>query len=76
MDDLDEFISKEDLSKEQVYNAEETDLFWKALPRSTLVDCSETTVEASEISKDRLTVLVCSNAAGTLLVLFLVLSKA
>ncbi|XP_070503737.1 jerky protein homolog-like [Chironomus tepperi] len=51
------------LSLEQVYNADETDLFWKMLPNPES-DLNE--VKASvRAYRERMTVLCCSNATGS-----------
>ncbi|XP_007938753.1 jerky protein homolog [Orycteropus afer afer] len=55
-------VAEHGLSPEQLYNADETGLFWRCLPRPA--------PEAEpgpgfKQSKDRLTVLMCANAAGS-----------
>lgn len=51
------------LSLQQIYNADETDLFWKMLPNPE-TDMNE--VKASvRAYRERLTVLACVNATGT-----------
>lgn len=51
------------LSLEQIYNADETDLFWKMLPNPES-DLNE--VKSSiRAYRERMTVLCCSNATGT-----------
>lgn len=51
------------LSLEQIYNADETDLFWRMLPNPTQ-DMNE--VRSSvRAYRERMTVLCCSNATGT-----------
>ncbi|XP_012880655.1 PREDICTED: jerky protein homolog [Dipodomys ordii] len=50
------------LSPEQVYNADETGLFWRCLP-SPGTDGG--TVPSLKPGKDRLTVLLCANATGS-----------
>ncbi|XP_050305586.1 jerky protein homolog-like [Anthonomus grandis grandis] len=63
--DLENLIIEHDLKPEQVYNGDETGLYWKAMPRRTLVVASETSAPGFKVSKDRLTVLCCANASGT-----------
>jgi hypothetical protein len=58
-------ISDENLTAEQIYNADETGLFWRCLPRRTLTAGDEDKASGVKESKERLTVLVCTNAAGT-----------
>ncbi|XP_029779198.1 jerky protein homolog [Suricata suricatta] len=55
------------LSPEQVYNADETGLLWRCLPHPGL--------EGAQRSKDRLTVLMCANAAGSHKIKPLVIGK-
>ncbi|XP_008581406.1 PREDICTED: jerky protein homolog [Galeopterus variegatus] len=50
------------LSPEQVYNADETGLFWRCLPNPSP---EGGTVPGLKQSKDRLTVLMCANATGS-----------
>lgn len=51
------------LSLEQIYNADETDLFWRMLPNPTQ-DMNE--VKSSvRAYRERMTILCCSNATGT-----------
>jgi hypothetical protein len=46
-----------------IYNADETELFWKALPDRTLAFKSEH-VSGGKLSKERVTCLVCASMAG------------
>ena len=66
---LDEF------SADQIYNADETGIFYRLLPDKTLefknVDC-----HGGKLSKDRLTALVCSNMSGTDKLPLLVIGKS
>ena len=50
------------LSPEQIYNADETDLFWKLMPKpSSDKDELEASIQAY---RERMTLLACSNATG------------
>ncbi|XP_027429060.1 jerky protein homolog [Zalophus californianus] len=60
------------LSPEQVYNADETGLFWRCLPNPSL---EGGTVPGIKQSKDRLTVLMCANATGSHKIKPLVIGK-
>ncbi|BFZ00329.1 hypothetical protein BsWGS_03368 [Bradybaena similaris] len=71
-DAADEFVEKfasivrqNNLTAEQIYNADETGLFWKCLPGSTLAGESESNPSGFKNKKDRITVLPCANAAGS-----------
>ncbi|XP_077022752.1 jerky protein homolog [Tamandua tetradactyla] len=55
-------IAEHGLSPEQFYNADETGLFWRCLPNPTPAGG---TASGLKQNKDRLTVLVCANAAGS-----------
>ncbi|XP_045464221.1 jerky protein homolog-like [Harmonia axyridis] len=63
--DLENLIKEHDLRPEQVYNGDETGLYWKAMPRRTLAAGSESSAPGFKVSKDRVTVLCCANASGT-----------
>lgn len=59
------FIAKEHRTPEQVYNADETALYWRCTPKRTLATEDEEAPTGLKASKDRVTILGCSNAAGT-----------
>ncbi|XP_063850315.1 jerky protein homolog [Scylla paramamosain] len=58
-------VEEHNLMSEQIYNADETGLFYRCLPRTTLASESGGDVKGFKQSKDRLTVLCCTNMAGT-----------
>uniref|UniRef100_A0A9L0SZ73 Jrk helix-turn-helix protein n=1 Tax=Equus caballus TaxID=9796 RepID=A0A9L0SZ73_HORSE len=60
------------LSPEQVYNADETGLFWRCLPNPTLEGGA---APSTKQNKDRLTVLMCANATGSHKIKPLVIGK-
>ena len=62
---LHKVIEEKRLTAEQIYNADETGLLWKCLPDRTLVSCREKSAPGFKKSKDRLTILCCTNATGT-----------
>ena len=49
---------------QQVFNADESALFWKRKPNKAFISKSETSVPAFKAAKDRVTLLFCSNASG------------
>jgi hypothetical protein len=51
------------LSLCDIYNADKTGLFWKALPDRTLAFKNEC-VSSGKLSKERVTCLVCASMAG------------
>jgi len=62
---LRQMMEEKGLTARQIYNANETGLLWKCLPDRTLVSCHEKSAPGFKKSKDRLTVLGCTNATGT-----------
>lgn len=58
-------INERHLSREQVYNCDETGLNWKALPDKTLASLSEKSAPGFKMQKDRITAMVCANASGS-----------
>ena len=58
-------MEEKGLTTEQIYNADETGLQWKCLPDRTLVSCCEKSAAGFKKSKERSTVLGCTNATGT-----------
>jgi hypothetical protein len=57
-------ISDENLTAEQIYDVDETRLFWRCLPRRTLAAGNEDKAVGVKESKERLTVLAFTNEAG------------
>lgn len=73
---LQALIEKMQLTKEQVYNANESALFWRVLPNTTWVHKDEKSAPGRKVSKDRVTFMPCSNASGTHKLPLLVLGKS
>lgn len=48
----------------QVFNADETGIYWKRMPNRTFISKEEKTVPGFKVSKERLTLLLSGNAAG------------
>nr|XP_031850389.1 tigger transposable element-derived protein 1-like [Nomia melanderi] len=48
----------------QVFNANETGLWWKKMPNRTFISKKEKTASGFKVSEDRITLLLCSNASG------------
>lgn len=59
-------------SAEDIYNADETGLFWKSLPSRTLATRMR---PGEKLQKDRITLMLCCNAAGTHKLPMLVINK-
>ena len=53
------------MSPEQVFNANETALFWRCLLMSTLSAYTEREAVGFKVNKDHVTLLSCANTAGT-----------
>lgn len=49
---------------DQVFNADETGLFWKKMPSRTYIAKSDKSARGLKAAKDRITFLLCSNASG------------
>lgn len=64
------------LTPNQVYNADETGLFYKMLPDKTYVAACEKTAPGSKIKKERVTILLCANADASNKIKPLVIGKA
>ncbi|CAG4958097.1 unnamed protein product [Parnassius apollo] len=54
-----------DLCPSQVYNADESGLFWRVIPSKTFVSYNDNSVPIRKVIKERVTILPCANAAGT-----------
>lgn len=74
--ELSETIKKFDLTEHQIYNADETGLYWKLLPDKTYVALSEKTAPGLKIAKQRITFLGCVNASGSHKLTPLLIGKA
>ncbi|CAK8691374.1 unnamed protein product [Clavelina lepadiformis] len=62
---LTKMISDAGLTLSQVYNADETGIFWRSIPKNSQVRQGEEKTKGKKTSKERLSVLVGSNATGT-----------
>lgn len=62
---LKSLITEKGYSPEQVFNCDETGLFWKKMPSRTFLNQEEKRASGFKAAKDRYTLLLCANAAGT-----------
>lgn len=62
-DVFEEMVQEKGYLPEQVFNADETGLFWK-MPSRTFISKQERQAPGFKVAKDRVSVLLCSNAAG------------
>ncbi|XP_061622154.1 tigger transposable element-derived protein 1-like [Phyllopteryx taeniolatus] len=57
-------IAAEGYVPQQVFNCDETGLFWKRMPRRTFITIEEMKMPGHQPLKDRLTLTLCANASG------------
>lgn len=69
-------VVTESYDPEFIYNADETGLVWKALPKTTLASKRESSAPGHKISKDRVTVLNCANSTGNHRIPLLLIGKS
>jgi len=62
-----------DSSADDIYNADETGLFWRALPSKTLATKMR---QGHKLPIDRITIMLCCNASGTHKLMPLVINKS
>ncbi|GFU91582.1 tigger transposable element-derived protein 1 [Trichonephila clavipes] len=74
-EELAKIIEDGDYSADQVFNADETGLYWKKLPNRTYIAKDEKTASGHKASKDRVTLLLCSNASGDRMLKPLLINK-
>nr|XP_057913058.1 tigger transposable element-derived protein 1-like [Doryrhamphus excisus] len=58
------FAEGEGFLPQQVFNCDETGLFWKKMPKRTYITREEKSLPGHKPMKDRLTLLLCANASG------------
>ena len=59
-----QLIESEGFVLSQVYSCDETGLYWKALPSKTLASRKEEKAPGYKVTKERVTILACSNATS------------
>lgn len=74
--DFNKFVEEEGLTPDQIYNADESGLYWKCLPTRTLAFKNEHGASGYKASKERLTIMTCANVKGTHKLPLLVIGKA
>ncbi|GFV82375.1 tigger transposable element-derived protein 1 [Trichonephila clavipes] len=75
-EELAKIIEDGDYSADQVFNADETGLYWKKMPNRTYIAKNEKTASGHKASKDRVTLLLCSNASGDRMLKPLLINKS
>lgn len=64
VEDFGKFVDLEGYAPDQVFNCDETGLFWKKMPKRTYITKEEKLLPGHKPMKDRLTLLLCANASG------------
>lgn len=59
-----------------VYNADETGLYWKKIETKSLVSKKEMSASGFKVSKSRITAMVCGNKSGTHMLPLLIIGKS
>ncbi|GFU95042.1 tigger transposable element-derived protein 1 [Trichonephila clavipes] len=75
-EELAKIIEDGDYSVDQVFNADETGLYWKKLPNRTYIAKDEKIASGHKASKDRVSLLLCSNAPGDRMLKPLLINKS
>ena len=61
---FDQLIKEKGFKPEQIFNMDETWLFWKKIPSRTFLMKDEMKAPGFKAQKDRVTLIMCGNAAG------------
>ena len=61
---LKEIIDAGSYTSQQIFNVDETGLFWKKMPEKTYISRKEKTMPGFKAAKDRLTLMLGGNASG------------
>ena len=61
------YVKDKNLSMDQIFNCDETGLYFRLLPDQTLAGSFEKSASGRKKSKDRVTINACSNASGTIM---------
>ncbi|GFT75264.1 tigger transposable element-derived protein 1 [Trichonephila clavipes] len=75
-EELAKIIEDGEYSADQVFDADETGLYWKKLPNRTYITKDEKTASRHKASKDRVNFLLCSNASGDRMLKPLLINKS
>ncbi len=73
---LNAYIEERQLSLHQIFNADETGLYWRLLPEKTLAGGYEKTAKNFKKPKDRVTILAAANASGDCRLPLLLIGKS
>ena len=61
-EELSKIMEERSLTLNQVFNCDETGLYWKLMPNKTLVSSREKVAKGFKKPKDRVTLMACANA--------------
>ncbi|GFQ91990.1 tigger transposable element-derived protein 1 [Trichonephila clavata] len=71
-----EIIAAKSYTPDQVFNADESGLYWKKMPEKTFIAKHSKSVPGHKTAKDRITILFCSNVSGDYIMKRLVINKS
>jgi hypothetical protein len=74
-EEFQELTKERDVIEKNIYNIDETGLLWRVLPSKMLMDITKKSVKGYKSSKERITVVLCTNASGTHKLMPLVIYK-
>lgn len=69
-------LTKDGYTGEQIYNCDESGLYYRSLPTKTLVAKEERSAPGYKISKDRVTLMACSHVTGDHKLKLLIIGKS
>lgn len=69
-------IKQEGYTRNDIYNSDETDMNWKALPQKSLASRRESSAPGYKVIKCRITAMVCKNAREEYALPLLMIGKA
>ncbi|GBM73247.1 Jerky -like [Araneus ventricosus] len=73
---FEEMIEKENLALDQIYNANETGLFYRMMPSKSFTSKEEASAPGYKKSKDLVSLLVYENASGTYKLMLLLIRNS
>lgn len=71
-----QIIEEGGYNDDQIFNADETGLFWKKMPKRTYIAKTEKKAPGFKVAKERLSLLFCSNKSGDLMTKPLAIHKS
>ena len=73
---LSKLMDEEGYTRDQIFNADETGLWWKQLPSRLLCHARENQPKNHKKAKDRVTLMACANASGTFRLPLMLVNKS